>query len=79
MRTYRAVKMLVDGKETSTLDIYREHNTFHIFEYDENVFCGGYLGVVDYIETWKEKKQPLKDFLEASGHAVEFQSPFDIR
>ena len=73
MRSYSYVKMVVDGNTTSSLDIYREHNIFSVFEYDMNVFSGSYTGTMQFIENWKEKKQPLRTFLEEAGHFVTYE------
>lgn len=73
MKTYSNVKMVVDGKDTAELEIWREHNIFRIFEYGDNVFAGGYTNAIEYIEDWKQKKRELRDFLEATGHAVTFE------
>ena len=73
MRTYSYVKMVVDGKATSELDVYRQHNTFEIYEHDINVFSGSYSGAIQYIEGWKEKAQELRNLLEAAGHFVTYE------
>lgn len=73
MRSYSYVKMMVDGKETSSLDIYRECNTFTIYEYNECVFRGSYGEAIQFIENWKEKKQPLRTFLEEAGHFITYE------
>ena len=73
MRSHSYVKMVVDGKATSSLDIYREHNTFSVFEYDMNVFKGNYTGTIQFIESWKEKNQSLRVFLEEAGHSVTYE------
>ena len=70
MRSYSYCRMIVDGNETASLDIYREHNTFSIYEHDENVFSGGYTGTMAYIEAWKKKWHNVKEYLEAGGHVT---------
>lgn len=72
MRSYSYAKMLVDGKETSTLDIIRISNTFHVYEYDASVFVGSHLQVVEYINKWIAEKSDLRAFLETAGHTVDF-------
>jgi len=73
MRSYSYAKMIVDGKATKELEIFREVNTFHVYEHDINVFTGSFFGTIDFIEEWKAKAEPLKNFLEASGHKVTFE------
>lgn len=73
MRSYSYVKMMVDGKETSSLDIYREWNTFTIYEYDECVFRGSYGEAIQFIENWKSNKSQIQKFLETSGHSVRYE------
>lgn len=74
MRTYTSAVMKVDGNETAKLDIFREHNTFSIYEHDMNVFSGSYTGAKNFIEDWKMKLNDIKMFLEESNHTVEFES-----
>lgn len=73
MKSYSFVKMFVDGKETATLDIYKEHNVFHVFEYDENVYDGDYTGVMIFIDNWKQKHQPLVDYIKSKGEEVHYE------
>ena len=73
MRTYSYVRMLVDGVETSSLEIYREHNTFFVYEYDENVFRGSYINVIEYIDRWKRMKDGIIEMLESVGKRVKFE------
>ena len=72
MRTYSYVKMLVDGKETATLDIIRIGNTFSVYEYDVVVFVGSHGQVVDYINKWIDAKEDIRNYLETAGHTVDF-------
>lgn len=72
MRSYSYVKMLVDGKETATLDIIRIGNTFSVYEYDATVFVGSHCQVVDFINKWIDAKSDMREYLETAGHTVEF-------
>ena len=74
MRSYSYVAMKVDGNETAKLDIFSEHNIFHIYEHDINVFSGGYTGTIKFIEDWKIKINDIKMFLEAQNHDVVFEA-----
>ncbi len=73
MRSYSYVRMIVNGKVTEELDIYKEHNVFDIYHYDDNVFSGSYTGAIRYVNEWKNKYTVLKDLLEASGLNVKFE------
>lgn len=73
MKSYSKIYMEVNGKETATLDIYKKCNTFHIFEHDINVFSGGYLSAISFINGWIDKKQDLISFMENNGMKVEIK------
>lgn len=73
MRTYSYVALVVDGKETSKLEVYGEHNNFNIFEYDENVFSGGYNRAMEFINAWKDKQSNIKEWLESIGMTATFE------
>lgn len=73
MKSYSYVALVIDGRETNKLDIFKEHNTFSVYEYDENVLTGGYLKVMEFINKWKEKNENIKQLFEASGSTVEFK------
>lgn len=73
MRTYSYARMIVDGRPTSELEIFREGNTFSAYEYGENVFTGSYSKVMAFIEGWKAKHSELVKFLEATGSAVSYE------
>ena len=74
MKSYSYVAMCVDGKQTSTIEIWREGNIFRAYEYDEAVYAGGWLGLMEYIKKWKESKTALKKYLEETiGAAVTFE------
>jgi len=76
MRTYSSIALVVDGKETSKLEMWKEHNIYSAYEYDENVFVGGYSKMMEFIEGWKKKNQGIKMMLEAAGHSAEFAQTF---
>lgn len=73
MRTYAYAIMLVDNHVTACLDIWRESNTFHIYEHDANVFNGSHSDTIDFIKEWEIKKSDIKKFLETKGHEVKFE------
>lgn len=73
MRTYVYAKMVVNGKDTSKLDIYQIYNDFHVYEHDENIFTGGWLSTVKFIEDWKEKQSDLVEKLKSFGMEVHFE------
>lgn len=69
MKTYYEVKMVVDGIETAKLEIWREHNLFYIYEYDENVLTGSW-GMMDrYVKEWVAKYEPLAAYLRDNHNA----------
>lgn len=76
MRTYREAVMKVDGKSTAKLEIFGEHNIFHVYEDDENVFVGTYSGTKKFIEDWKIKYTEIRKYLEEAGHFVTFEQTF---
>lgn len=73
MKSYSYAQMLVNGKETAKLDIYREHNTFSVFEHDMNVFSGSWGETVSFIDAWKAKWGNLAKCLEETGAEVKFE------
>lgn len=73
MRTYSYIKMIVDGKPTSELEVFKEGNTFSVFEYDENVFTGSYSKVIAFIDGWKKKHNELVKYLESIGSTVGYE------
>lgn len=73
MKSYSKVYMEVNGKETATLDIYKKSNTFHIFEHDINIFSGGYLNTISFINEWIDKKQDLISFMKNNKMKVEIK------
>ncbi len=73
MRTYSYVRMVVDGRPTQELEIFREGNTFSVFEFDANVFTGSHSKVEEFIEGWKRKHNELVKFLEATGSTVNYE------
>ena len=72
MKTYSYVRMLVDGNETKKLDVFHEGNAFHVYEHDENVFTGSWIGTIEYINAWKANAEPLVEHLKSIGCTVEF-------
>ena len=73
MKSYSFARMIVDGKETAILDIYREWNTFTIYNNDVCVYRGSWIGTAKYIEDWKLKWRGVYEFLEQNGHFVSFE------
>lgn len=73
MRSYSYVKMIVDGKSTSDLEIFKENNMFSVYEYGENVLTGSYLNVIAFIDEWKKKHNELVKYLEATGSTVSYE------
>lgn len=76
MRTYSFVKLMVDGKQTTALEIYGQHNVFHIYHLDENVFTGSWIRAKDFVDAWKRNLEDLVNFLKANGHEVKFEENF---
>lgn len=73
MKAYSFAGYIIDGKESFHLDIYKEHNTFTVYEHDVCVFRGAYSSVVDFINEWHEKQKPLVDMFASKGLSVEYK------
>lgn len=73
MRTHSYCRMIVDGRATAELEVFRENNAFHVFEHDENVFSGGYTGALEFIKAWMAKWQDMMELLKESGHAATWE------
>ena len=67
MRTYSYAKAVINGKRGGQLDVWGEHNVFHVFEYGDNVFTGSHGEVVRYIERWKELYREIQKAFEEAG------------
>lgn len=76
MRTYSAIKMIVNGNATAHLDIWHEHNTFHVFEDGSNVFEGGWSATKEFTDSWIQKYEPLADTFRKAGMQVDFEGRF---
>lgn len=67
MWSYCYVKVMTDNDERGLLDIWRECNTFHVYEYGNNVFTGSYCKTIEFINNWKDRKNTLIEGLRNLG------------
>ena len=73
MKTHSFTGYIIDGKEALHLDIYKEYNTFTVYENDECVFRGDYSKTVDFINKWHKAHKALMDMFTAKGLKVEYK------
>lgn len=74
MQTYSYAKLVVNGKDTDTLDIFRDGNRFAIYDYEQCIYDGfSAREVITIIDAWKKRHSSLVEYLQNNGWEVHFE------
>lgn len=73
MRNYSEVALYINDNKTSCLEIFDEHNIFHIYEYGKNVFSGSWAKAHEFCVNWKNEHEELASMFESLGAKTEFK------